>query len=173
MKFVFLFLFYLFFYCRNSHPVLKEQTREPFANVRIYQFERIEYKGFGQKKWKLNAKEAYLYQDEKEAKDQKIVLYEFEFLQFLPHPAEARSERAVLDYTKNYLLIEGNAFYRDHEIQIEGSFLEYHFEKEHLESNQEVKIKRKNLETICQGGMLYDKKQELQICRKPRGFYLQ
>jgi hypothetical protein len=61
-------IFYLFFLliisCKDEYPILKEESRETFANLRFSNFRKIQYKGIGIKKWELQSEEAYVYQDE-------------------------------------------------------------------------------------------------------------
>lgn len=163
----------LAFSCKEKYPVLKEEYREPFANMRFYRFERTEYRTFGEIKWKLRGEEAYIYIDQKNQKPAKIILYDFEFEQFFPEKAFASSKKATLDYASQTLQIQERAYYRDEEYEFEGSSFDYAMDHGILQSHGEVKMKKKDMETVCQKGVFYDRNQNLQICRKPKGTYIQ
>ncbi|GIX41807.1 MAG: hypothetical protein KatS3mg129_1540 [Leptospiraceae bacterium] len=159
--------------CQNDYPILKEESKEKFANLRFSNFKRIQYKGIGIKKWELNSKEAYIYQEEKTQTLQKIIVYNFEFKQYLPQEANFKAKKAVLDYIKNIMYLEGNAEYKDKEVVLQSDFLIYNLEKAILDTNIPVIIKRKNSEVKCLKGLYYDKDKDIQICRNPAGKMIQ
>jgi hypothetical protein len=90
-------IFYLFFLliisCKDEYPILKEESRETFANLRFSNFRKIQYKGIGIKKWELQSEEAYIYQDENQQKVKKIIVYNFTFEQFLPEKAFFKAKK--------------------------------------------------------------------------------
>lgn len=164
----------LFFnYCTQDYKLLKEESREQYANLRFSKFKRIEYKGIGIKKWELTSEEAYFYQEEKTEELQKIIVYNFTFNQFLPQPSTFKAEKAYLDYSNEIMKLEGNAEYQDKEIILKSNYLEYNLKNDILNSNEKVSIKRKGSELDCLNGFYYNKIENIQICRKPSGKYIQ
>jgi len=170
-------IFYLFFLliisCKDEYPILKEESRETFANLRFSNFRKIQYKGIGIKKWELQSEEAYVYQDKNQQNVKKIIVYNFTFEQFLPEKAFFKAKKAVLDQQENKMFLEGDAEFSDKEIQLKSDSLIYEVEKGILDTEHPVILKRKNTELKCLKGLYYDKKNDLQICRKPAGTIIQ
>lgn len=166
-------LLLFFFSCSQQHPVLKEEGREPFATLRFSDFHRIQYKGIGIKKWELDAKEAYIYNDQKTNETLKIILYDLNFHQILPSETTIVSKKAYVDYKENKMYIVGESSYKDKEILVKGSELSYDLEKEILSSDKEVTIIKKGNTIQCLKGLYYSKKEEIEICKKPSGQILQ
>jgi len=170
-------IFYLFFLliisCKDEYPLLKEESRETFANLRFSNFKKIQYKGIGIKKWELQSEEAYVYQDENQQKIKKIIVYNFTFEQFLPEKAFFKAKKAVLDQQENKMFLEGDAEFSDKEIQLKSDSLTYDMEKGIIDTDHTVILKRKNTELKCLKGLYYDKKNDLQICRSPAGTIIQ
>ncbi|MFN3603670.1 MAG: LPS export ABC transporter periplasmic protein LptC [Leptonema sp. (in: bacteria)] len=157
----------------QSYPTLKEEEKEPFANLRISKFHRIHYKGLGIKKWELNSEEAYIYNEQKTNEVYKIIVYEFSFEQFLPSKAYLQSKKAVLDYKNNQLYLIGDSEYKDTELMVSGNELYYNLENEVLFTDSEVEIKKDKNKIQCLKGIYYSKKEGIQKCKKPKGQLLQ
>ncbi len=170
-------IFYIFFLlilsCKDENPILKEESREIFANLRFSNFKKTHYKGTGIKKWELQSEEAYIYQDENQQNVKKIIVYNFTFQQYLPEKAFFKAKKAVLDQQENTMFLEGDAEFSDKEIQLKSDSLTYEIEKGILNSDNLVILKRKNTELKCLKGLYYDKNNGLQICRSPAGTIIQ
>lgn len=167
-KLVKIYLIFLLF-CIQKHSILKEESKEPYASSRFSNFYRIEYKGIGIKKWELSADEAYIYNAEKTNEILRIIVYNFSFKQFLPSQANIKSQKASIDYIEKIMYISTGAIYEDNTITIKGNELKYDLEKEILSSDLETEIIKGNNKIKCLKGIYYNKKEEIQKCKKPEG----
>ncbi len=104
------FFVLLFLFCGTKYPELKEESQEKGSTLKFLNFERMEYKGGGQKKWKLKAKEAYIYNKKNSNELEKISLYNIDFEQYLPKKSSMKGNYAILDYKNNKFKIKGDAF---------------------------------------------------------------
>ncbi len=170
---LFIFILSFFFYCEKKYPILKEESREKLATLRFSNFKRVQYKGTGEKKWELHSEEAYIYTENNQKNISKIIVYNFVFNQYLPRVSNIKAKKAIINYAQETMLVEGDAVYKDPDIQIQSAKLEYSINSEYTDTKDSVKITRKNIEMECLKGFYYDRKKGTQVCRKPSGKFTQ
>jgi len=157
--------------CRESYDIVREDSLEKEANVRISNFTRYNQTVSGRKIWKLTAKEAYLYrQDQTESK---IIVYNFSFEQFNENEQSTgllTADRGEVNYQDQKMLLTGNIVSTDETGRLlRGQKMTYDIESKILSSDETVTIIEKGLSTVCRRGVLVDRESGRQICRSPAG----
>lgn len=152
---------------------MKDETREPGADVFITNFQRMSVRSDGKFEWLLKAKEAYLFQNEND-ENSRIVVYHFSMDQY---DAEGNvsgvitADRGEIDYENQEMLLKGDVVFREGELKsFEGESMTYNMDKKVLSSDGPVVIKERDIYTECLGGLVVEKAKEKQICKRPSGY---
>lgn len=156
--------------CPESYRVIDEEVREDDAAIHIRDFRRESVATSGEKQWFVEAKEAFIYQKNKQP--DRIIAYEFRFEQFDKNGKRTdvmTADRGEIDNEDEMFYLEGNVFAESEngKRKIRAESVEYDQIEELLTSDKLVIIEEEGTLTRCERGAEIDNANNRQVCKGP------
>ena len=156
--------------CPESYRVIDEEVREDDAAIHIRDFRRESVATSGEKQWFVEAKEAFIYQKNKQP--DRIIAYEFRFEQFDKNGRRTdvmTAARGEIDNEDEMFYLQGNVFAESEagKRRIRAESVAYDQIEELMTSDALVIIEEEGTLTRCERGAEIDNANNRQVCKGP------